>query len=73
MLYTQTCAHATYGKKWQPSGAFRELVQNCSEYEIVYKAPAWPTTDPDTYLGYIRFSGSEHGGKAELINRKTTI
>ncbi|KAK7951684.1 uncharacterized protein PG986_007412 [Apiospora aurea] len=92
-----TNLRATYGTRWEPWEAFRELVQNCrrdgiirsfhleagkfkvirekaSEYEITYKVPAWPQDDEaNTYLGYIRFSGSEEGGKVEMVNRKATI
>ncbi|KAK7908275.1 hypothetical protein PG985_015578 [Apiospora marii] len=90
-----TNLRSTYGSKWEPWEAFRELVQNWrdgiiksfnlnekdfhvireekSQYEILYKVPARPETQPAQYLGYIRFTGKVGGGRVELVNRKATI
>ncbi|KAK8138862.1 glycoside hydrolase family 3 protein [Apiospora sp. TS-2023a] len=90
-----TNLRSTYGAKWEPWEAFRELVQNWrdgiiksfrleeknfkvireekSQYEILYKVPAWPQTDPAKYLGYIRFSGTGMGGRVEIVNCNATI
>ncbi|KAK7965013.1 hypothetical protein PG988_010017 [Apiospora saccharicola] len=90
-----TNLRSTYGTKWEPWEAFRELVQNWrdgiirsfnlnekdfkvireqkSTYEILYKVPARPETQPAQYLGYIRFTGKAKGGMVELVNSKATM
>lgn len=52
---------------------FKVIREEKSQYEILYKVPAWPESDPVKYLGYIRYSGSEMGGRVEIVNCNATI
>lgn len=52
---------------------FEVVREQKSTYEILYKVPARPGTQPAEYLGYIRFTGKSKGGRVELVNRKATI
>ncbi|KAK8089320.1 hypothetical protein PG997_004281 [Apiospora hydei] len=72
-----TNLRSTYGMKWEPWEAFRELVQNWRDGIIqsfkLDEETSRSSGRKTQYLGYIRFSGNEKGGRVELVNRNASI